>query len=77
MPRLSFEGASAVVTGGASGSGEAVSHQLADLGVEAEAFKARLGQSVLFPNRLGTSEELGLAIVDLITDPYTDGEGAR
>jgi len=33
MPRLNLEGASAIVTGGASGIGEAVARQLADLGV--------------------------------------------
>ena len=33
MPRLDLEGASAIVTGGASGIGEAAARQLADLGV--------------------------------------------
>jgi NAD(P)-dependent dehydrogenase (short-subunit alcohol dehydrogenase family) len=33
MPRLQLEGASAIVTGGASGIGEAAARQLADLGV--------------------------------------------
>lgn len=46
-------------------------------GPEAEAFKAHLGQSVLFPKRLGTPEELAFIVVDLITNPYANGEVVR
>lgn len=39
-------------------------------GPESDAFKAHLGQSVLFPKRLGSSEELAFAVIDCITNPY-------
>lgn len=32
MPRMNLQGASCIVTGGASGIGEAAAHQLADAG---------------------------------------------
>ena len=44
---------------------------------EAEAFKAHLGQSVLFPKRLGRGEELAFMVMDLITNPYMNGETIR
>jgi NAD(P)-dependent dehydrogenase (short-subunit alcohol dehydrogenase family) len=46
-------------------------------GEQADAFKAHLGQSVLFPKRLGTAEELAYMVVDLITNPYMNGEVVR
>jgi NAD(P)-dependent dehydrogenase (short-subunit alcohol dehydrogenase family) len=46
-------------------------------GEQAEKFKAHLGQSVLFPKRLGTGEELAFMVVDLITNPYMNGEVVR
>ncbi len=46
-------------------------------GEESEKFKAHLGQSVLFPKRLGTGEELAFMVVDLITNPYMNAEVIR
>jgi NAD(P)-dependent dehydrogenase (short-subunit alcohol dehydrogenase family) len=46
-------------------------------GEDAEKFKDHLGQSVLFPKRLGTAEELAFMVVDLITNPYMNGEVVR
>lgn len=46
-------------------------------GEASEAFKAHLGQSVLFPKRLGTGEELAFMVVDLITNPYMNAETIR
>ena len=46
-------------------------------GDASEAFKAHLGQSVLFPKRLAQAEELAFMIVDLITNPYMNGEVVR
>jgi NAD(P)-dependent dehydrogenase (short-subunit alcohol dehydrogenase family) len=46
-------------------------------GEQADAFKAHLGQSVLFPKRLGSAEELAFMVVDLITNPYMNGEVVR
>ncbi|MDH3680826.1 MAG: SDR family NAD(P)-dependent oxidoreductase [Acidimicrobiia bacterium] len=46
-------------------------------GEDSEKFKAHLGQSVLFPKRLGTAEELAFMVVDLITNPYMNGETVR
>jgi NAD(P)-dependent dehydrogenase (short-subunit alcohol dehydrogenase family) len=42
-----------------------------------EKFKAHLGQSVLFPKRLGTSEEPAFMVIDLITNPYMNAETIR
>lgn len=39
-------------------------------GEHAEEFKAHLGQSVLFPKRLGIGEELAFAVMECITNPY-------
>lgn len=41
------------------------------------AFKAQLGQSVLFPKRLGTPEELASMVLELITNDYMNGETIR
>jgi NAD(P)-dependent dehydrogenase (short-subunit alcohol dehydrogenase family) len=46
-------------------------------GEASEAFKAHLGQSVLFPRRLGSGEELAFMVCDLITNPYMNGEVVR
>ena len=46
-------------------------------GEESDRFKAHLGQSVLFPKRLGSAEELAFMVVDLITNPYMNGETIR
>ena len=46
-------------------------------GEQSEAFKAHLGQSVLFPKRLGSAEELAFMVVDLITNPYMNAEVIR
>ena len=46
-------------------------------GEASEAFKAHLGQSVLFPKRLGSAEELAFMVCDLITNPYMNGEIVR
>jgi NAD(P)-dependent dehydrogenase (short-subunit alcohol dehydrogenase family) len=46
-------------------------------GEESNRFKAHLGESVLFPKRLGTGEELAFMVLDLITNPYMNGETIR
>ncbi len=46
-------------------------------GEDSEKFKAHLGQSVLFPKRLGTAEELAFMVIDLITNPYMNAEVIR
>lgn len=46
-------------------------------GEASEAFKAHLGQSVLFPKRLGSSEELAFMVIDLVTNPYMNAEVIR
>ena len=46
-------------------------------GEASEAFKANLGQSVLFPKRLGSAEELAFMVVDLVTNPYMNAETIR
>ena len=46
-------------------------------GEASEAFKAKLGESVLFPKRLGSGEELAFMVMDLITNPYMNGETVR
>ena len=42
-----------------------------------EAMKAQLGQSVLFPKRLGTGDELASMVVELITNDYMNAETIR
>ncbi len=46
-------------------------------GEESEQFKAHLGKSVLFPNRLGSGDELASMVIELITNPYMNGETIR
>jgi NAD(P)-dependent dehydrogenase (short-subunit alcohol dehydrogenase family) len=46
-------------------------------GPQSDAFKANLGKNVLFPNRLGSSAELGSMVVELITNSYMNGETVR
>lgn len=46
-------------------------------GEQSEQFKAHLGQSVLFPKRLGYGEELAFMVTELITNPYMNGETIR
>ena len=46
-------------------------------GPQSDAFKANLGKNVLFPNRLGSSAELGSMVVELITNSYMNGETIR
>jgi NAD(P)-dependent dehydrogenase (short-subunit alcohol dehydrogenase family) len=46
-------------------------------GEESEQFKAHLGQSVLFPKRLGSGEELAFMVMECITNPYMNGETIR
>ena len=46
-------------------------------GERADQFKAHLGESVLFPKRLGSAEELAFMVVELITNPYMNGETIR
>ena len=47
------------------------------VGEEAEAFKARLGESVLFPKRLGRPDELASMVVECLTNPYMNGSVVR
>ena len=51
--------------------------KMAAEGVDAAAFKAKLGESVLFPKRLGFSDELGSMVFELITNSYMNGETIR
>lgn len=46
-------------------------------GEAAEAFKAKLGESVLFPHRLGQPDELASMVVELITNSYMNAEVIR
>ncbi len=46
-------------------------------GEEAEAFKAKLGESVLFPRRLGVPDELASMVVECLTNSYMNGETVR
>jgi NAD(P)-dependent dehydrogenase (short-subunit alcohol dehydrogenase family) len=46
-------------------------------GPDSDAFKARLGESVLFPKRLGTSDELASMVVECITNSYMNAEVIR
>lgn len=46
-------------------------------GEGAEAFKAKLGQSVLFPKRLGSGEELAFMVMECLTNPYLNAETIR
>ncbi|MBJ20479.1 MAG: SDR family NAD(P)-dependent oxidoreductase [bacterium] len=46
-------------------------------GEGSEKFKAHLGESVLFPKRLGSGDELASMVIELITNPYMNGETVR
>lgn len=46
-------------------------------GEKAEEFKAKLGESVLFPKRLGHPEELASMVVECVTNSYMNGETVR
>ncbi|KQY56731.1 MULTISPECIES: SDR family NAD(P)-dependent oxidoreductase [unclassified Nocardioides] len=46
-------------------------------GPESEAFKAKLGESVLFPKRLGVPDELASMVVECVTNSYMNGEVIR
>ncbi|HUW03250.1 MAG TPA: SDR family NAD(P)-dependent oxidoreductase [Acidimicrobiales bacterium] len=46
-------------------------------GEASEAFKANLGQSVLFPKRLGTSEEFASMALELLTNSYMNAQTIR
>ncbi|NYD43287.1 SDR family NAD(P)-dependent oxidoreductase [Nocardioides panaciterrulae] len=48
-----------------------------DFGGDAEAFKAKLGESVLFPKRLGQPEELASMVLECLRNPYMNGETVR
>jgi len=46
-------------------------------GEQAEAFKAKLGESVLFPKRLGVPDELASMVLECLTNSYMNGEVVR
>jgi NAD(P)-dependent dehydrogenase (short-subunit alcohol dehydrogenase family) len=46
-------------------------------GEASEAFKANLARSVLFPNRLGTSEEFASLVLEVLTNSYMNAETIR
>lgn len=46
-------------------------------GEASEAFKAHLGESVPFPKRLGTAEELAFTVMECITNRYLNAETIR
>ena len=46
-------------------------------GEASEAFKAKLGESVLFPRRLGRADELASMVVELLVNSYANGETVR
>jgi NAD(P)-dependent dehydrogenase (short-subunit alcohol dehydrogenase family) len=46
-------------------------------GDKADQFKAHLGESALFPKRLGSAEELAFAVMECLTNPYMNGETIR
>ena len=46
-------------------------------GEASEAFKAKLGESVLFPHRLGKPDELASMVVELLTNSYMNAEAVR
>ena len=46
-------------------------------GEGSDKFKAHLGQSVLFPKRLGSGDELASMVIELLTNPYMNGETIR
>jgi hypothetical protein len=46
-------------------------------GEASEAFKANLGQNVLFPKRLGSGDELASMVIECVTNSYMNGETIR
>jgi NAD(P)-dependent dehydrogenase (short-subunit alcohol dehydrogenase family) len=46
-------------------------------GEKADVFKAKLGENVLFPHRLGTADELASMVVECLTNDYMNGETIR
>ncbi|MCL4165550.1 UNVERIFIED_CONTAM: hypothetical protein GTU68_035661, partial [Idotea baltica] len=46
-------------------------------GESADAFKANLGQSVLFPRRLGTADEFASMALELLTNNYMNAQDIR
>jgi len=46
-------------------------------GGRADAFKATIGENVVFPHRLGTAAELASMVLELITNDYMNGETIR
>ena len=46
-------------------------------GEAAEQFKAKLGESVLFPKRLGVPDELASMVLECVRNPYMNGETIR
>ena len=46
-------------------------------GEQSDQFKAHLGQSVLFPKRLGSADELAYMVIELVTNPYMNAEVIR
>ncbi|MEZ0578113.1 SDR family NAD(P)-dependent oxidoreductase [Nocardioides sp. MH1] len=46
-------------------------------GEASEAFKANLGQNVLFPKRLGSGDELASMVLECLTNSYMNGEVIR
>ncbi|MGV0634604.1 SDR family NAD(P)-dependent oxidoreductase [Mycolicibacillus trivialis] len=46
-------------------------------GPDSEAFKAKLGESVLFPRRLGAPDELASMVLELVTNSYMNAEVVR
>jgi len=46
-------------------------------GEQAEAFKAKLGESVLFPRRLGVPDELASMVLECVRNSYMNGETVR
>lgn len=46
-------------------------------GEASEAFKAKLGESVNFPKRLGFPDELASMVVECVTNSYMNGETVR
>ena len=48
-----------------------------DFAAEPEVFEEQLGQSVLFPKRLGTTDELAAMVVACLSNTYMNGATVR
>ncbi|MGI8816679.1 MAG: SDR family NAD(P)-dependent oxidoreductase [Pseudonocardia sp.] len=46
-------------------------------GPDRDAFKAKLGESVVYPNRLGTADEFASMALEVLTNDYMNGETIR